>query len=101
MSNQIKNITLLFSENPVARAYLYLFIKKNLISNEIIYLNNKIIFNKFFLKLRHNTIFRNTKKYLKSSNVLIFIKNIEEYFGLERNFLINMYDFENILRFKK
>ena len=100
MSNQIKNITLIFSENPVARAYLYLFIQKDLISNELIYLNNKIIFNKFFLKLRHSTIFLNTKKYLKSSNVLIFIKNIEEYFGLEKNFLINMYDFENILKFQ-
>ena len=59
MANQIKNISLIFSENPVGRAYLYLFIKKNLISNEIIYLNQKTIFNNFFLKLNHNIVFRN------------------------------------------
>ena len=100
MANQIKNISLIFSENPVGRAYLYLFIKKNLISNEIIYLNQKTIFNNFFLKLNHNIVFRNTKKYLKSSNVLTLIRNIEKYFELDNNFLINMYNFENILKFE-
>lgn len=100
MDNQIKNISLIFSENPVGRAYLYLFIKKNLISNEIIYLNQKTIFNNFFLKLNHNIVFRNTKKYLKSSNVLTLIRNIEKYFELDNNFLINMYNFENILKFE-
>ena len=100
MANQIKNISLIFSENPVGRAYLYLFIKKNLISNEIIYLNQKTIFNNFFLKLNHNIVFRNTKKYLKSSNVLTLIRNIEEYFELDNNFLINIYNFENILKFE-
>ena len=29
MSNYVKEITLIFSENPIARAYLYLLIKKN------------------------------------------------------------------------
>ena len=100
MANQIKNISLIFSENPVGRAYLYLFIKKNLISNEIIYLNQKTIFNNFFLKLNYNIVFRNTKKYLKSSYVLTLIRNIEEYFELDNNFLINMYNFENILKFE-
>ena len=28
MSNNIDKINLIFSENPIARAYLYLFIKK-------------------------------------------------------------------------
>ena len=28
MSNNIDNINLIFSENPIARAYLYLFIKE-------------------------------------------------------------------------
>ena len=51
MKNSIRNISLIFSENPIARAYLYLFFKENLISNKIIYLNQKIIFNNFFLKL--------------------------------------------------
>jgi hypothetical protein len=71
-----------------------------MINNEIIYLNHKTIFNKFFLKLQFNNNFRNTKKYLKSPDVLILIKEIEKFFDLEENFLINMYCFENIFKFK-
>ena len=100
MKNSIRNISLIFSENPIARAYLYLFFKENLISNKIIYLNQKVIFNNFFLKLIFNSNFKNTKKYLRSKNVLLFIKNVEKYFNLSENFLIEMYNFENILKFK-
>tara|TARA_B110000027_G_scaffold48051_1_gene52675 strand:+ start:6545 stop:7366 length:822 start_codon:yes stop_codon:yes gene_type:complete len=100
MKNRLNDICLVFSENPIARAYLYLFLKEDLISNKIIYLNSKFIFNKFFLKLNFNTTFNNTKKYLKSNNVLEFIKNIEKYFNLSDNFLIEMYNFENIFKFK-
>ena len=98
MKNSIRNISLIFSENPIARAYLYLFFKENLISNKIIYLNQKSIFNNFFLKLIFNSNFKNTKKYLRSKNVLLFIKNVEKYFNLSENFLIEMYNFENILK---
>lgn len=100
MNNSIRDISLIFSENPIARAYLYLFLKENLISNKIIYLNQKIIFNNFFLKLIFNNNFKNTKKYLRSKNVLLFIKNVEKYFNLSENFLIEMYNFENIFKFK-
>ena len=100
MKNRLNDICLVFSENPIARAYLYLFLKEDLISNKIIYLNSKFVFNKFFLKLNFNTTFNNTKKYLKSNNVLEFIKNIEKYFNLSDNFLIEMYNFENIFKFK-
>ena len=100
MKNRLNDICLVFSENPIARAYLYLFLKEDLISNKIIYLNSKFIFNKFFLKLNFNTTFNNTKRYLKSNNVLEFIKNIEKYFNLSDNFLIEMYNFENIFKFK-
>lgn len=100
MNNSIRKISLIFSENPIARAYLYLFLKENLISNKIIYLNPAIIFNNFFLKLNFNINFKNTKKYLQSKNVLLFIKNVEKYFNLSKNFLMEMYNFENILKFK-
>ena len=93
MKNTIRDISLIFSENPVARAYLNLFIRENLISNKIIYLNNKFIFNNFFLKSIFKTTFFNTKKYLKSKNVIHLVKNIEAYFNLEENFLIDMYNF--------
>tara|TARA_B100001121_G_scaffold309162_1_gene335132 strand:+ start:4055 stop:4879 length:825 start_codon:yes stop_codon:yes gene_type:complete len=100
MSNSLKEITLIFSENPIARAYLYLLIKKKLFSNKVIYLNNKIIFNKFFLKLRYYSTFKKTLGYLKSKEILILIKEIEEYFNLEKDFLIDMYTFENIYKLK-
>ena len=100
MKNTIRNISLIFSENPVARAYLYLFLKENLISNKIIYLNQKLIFNNLFLRLIFNSNFKNIKTYLKSKNVLLFIKNVEKYFNLSENFLVEMYNFENILKFK-
>lgn len=98
--DNIKNISLVFSENPIARAYLYLLLKKNLNENKIIYLDNKLIFNNLFLKLRYNLAFKNTKKYLKSQKILSLVKNIEKYFDLDENFLIEMYNFENIFKFK-
>jgi len=100
MSNNIDKINLIFSENPIARAYLYLFIKKKMINNDVFFLNHKTIFNKFFLRLQFNNNFKNTKKYLKNPDVQILIKEIEKFFNLEENFLINMYCFENIFKFK-
>ena len=96
----LKNVSIIFNENPIARAYLQLFIKKNLINNKIIYLDNKIIFNNFFLKIKYNLFFSKVKVYLKSKSILEFIHNIEDFFQLERNFLIEMYNFENIFLFK-
>ena len=98
--NNINNICLIFSENPIGRAYLYLLLKEKLVFNKIIYLDHKLIFNNFFLKLKHNLFIKNIKKYLKYKDVLTFIKNIENYFNLEENFLIEMYNFENIFKFK-
>ena len=98
--NTVKDISLIFSENPIARGYLYLLLKKKFTENKVIYLDNKLTLNKFFLKLKYNLIYKNTKKYLKSKNVLKFIKNIEQYFNLDDNFLIDMYNFENIFKFK-
>ena len=99
MSN-LKNIVLIFQENPIARSYLKLFIDENLTSNKIIYLNTKHTFNIFFNKYNFYRNFHNVKKYLKSDNVLKFIKNVENYFKLNENFLIEMYNFDNIYKFK-
>ena len=98
--NNIRNISLIFSENPIARAYLYLFIKEKLNLNKIVYLDQKLIFNNFFLRVKYKSVFSKTHKYLKSKNVLNFIRNIEQYFNLDQNFLIEMYNFENIFKFK-
>ena len=102
MNNKIKDISLIFSENPIARAYLYLFLNENLISNKIIYLDRKIIFNSFFMKLKFDTTFHNTKRYLRSENVLKFIKIIKK-FCIEKELLIKIdyrkSDINNLERF--
>lgn len=100
MRNNIKDICLVFSENPIARAYLYLFLIENLNSNKVIYLNQKLIFNNLILKINFKKTFSNTNKYLNSKDVLVFIKNVEKYFNLSDNFLVKMYEFENIFKFK-
>ena len=98
--NTLKNISLIFYENPIARAYLYLLYKKKMNENLLVYLDNKVFFNNFFLKFKYKLIFKNINNYLKSSDILTLINNIENFFKLEKNFLIEMYKFENIYHFK-
>ena len=38
----LKNIPIIFDENPIARAYINLLLTNNLFDNEIIYLNSNI-----------------------------------------------------------
>jgi hypothetical protein len=98
-SDSINNIGLIFSETPIARGYLQLFINKNLIKNKIVILDYKPPFWKFYLKIKYNLCFKNTLNFLKSSKILRFIRNIEDYFELEKDFLIKMYNFQNLLKF--
>lgn len=100
MSDSICDINLIFSESPVSRAYLHLFAEEGRVLNNIILISHKSILNKFFLKLQYNHIFRFTKKYLRSPDVLIFINEVEKFFDLKKNFLKDMYNFENIYKFK-
>ena len=71
--NNIRNISLIFSENPIARAYLYLFIKEKLNLNKIVYLDQKLIFNNFFLRVKYKSVFSKSHKYLKSKNVVLTV----------------------------
>jgi hypothetical protein len=99
-SNSVNDMGLIFSETPIARGYLQLFINKNFIKNKVIILDYKPPLWKFYLKIKFKSCFKNTLNFLKSHKVLKFIRNIEDYFELEKNFLIKMYDFENLLDFE-
>ena len=98
-SNSIKDIGLIFSETPIARGYLQLFINKNFTNNKIIILDYKPPFWKFYLRIKYSLCFKNTLNFIKSNRVLKFIRNIEDYFELDKDFLIKMYSFQNILKF--
>ena len=99
-SNNINDIGLIFSESPIARGYLQLFINKYYIKNKIVILDYKPPFWKLYLKIKFNLFFKNTLNYLKSNRVLKFVRNVEDYFELDKNFLLQMYNFENLLKFE-
>ena len=99
--SDIKKITLLFEDNPISRAYIYFFKINNLLDNKLIYIKSKSIMPKLIVK---NLTFNKNNfyplKFLKNKSILRLIPQIEDYFSLERNFLISMYDYKNLHDFK-
>lgn len=99
--NNLKNISLIFEENPISRAYLNYFRIKNHSQNQIVYLIKKSILPKIITKNMNFT--RENEyplKFLKDQNVVKLIAKIEEFFLLERGFLVSMYRYQNIFDFK-
>jgi hypothetical protein len=97
--NIINDISLLFDENPIGRSYLYLFYKLN-INNEIIYVGNNFYFQEAYCKIFYKLNLSKPLKYLKSKIIIELLRNIEEYFKLDKNFLSEMYKFDYLLEFK-
>lgn len=98
----IKKLSLIFDDNPIARAYLYVFLKKNFSNIEIIYLGEKFLLPKniiSFFKFHRNNFY--PIKFLKDKNIDYFLDQVEEFFLLEKKFLRKMYDFKNFNQFKK
>ena len=97
--NIINDISILFDENPIGRSYLYLFYKLN-IDNEIIYVGNNFYFQKAYCKIFYKLNLYKPLKYLKSKIIIELLRNIEEYFNLDKNFLNEMYKFDYLFKFK-
>ena len=97
--NIINDISILFDENPIGRSYLYLFYKLN-INNEIIYVGNNFYFQKAYCKIFYKLNLSKPLKYLKSKIIIELLRNIEEYFNLDKNFLSEMYKFDYLFEFK-
>lgn len=94
-----ENFSLIFYDNPISRAYLHI-LKKNRISNiNIIYLGSSKI---NFLK-RRLTFFKNLEfplRYIKNDKISKLITEIQNYFNFEKNFIQEMYKYENLSYFK-
>ena len=97
----INDLVLIFDEKPISRAYLQFYIDNNFIKNKILILNKKLpIFNDRYLKFKFNRNLYYPLSYLKLQKIKRFIRNVEDYFNLEKDFLINMYNFNNLDEFK-
>jgi len=97
----INDLVLIFDEQPISRAYLQFYINNNFVENKILILNKKLpIFNDWYLKAKFNHNLYYSLSYLKLQKIKRFIRNVEDYFDLEKNFLINMYNFNNLDEFK-
>ena len=97
----INDLVLIFDEKPISRAYLQFYINNNFVENKILILNKKLpIFNDWYLKVKFNRNLYYPLSYLKLQKIKRFIRNVEDYFNLEKDFLINMYNFNNLDEFK-
>ncbi len=93
---------LIFFDNPISRFYIKLFLEKNYQLKKIIFLNKKhflpkSLINKYeFTKQNHwPLVFLRDKKILKLTN------QIEEFFSFRRNFIKEVFQYDNIFEYKK
>tara|TARA_B100001057_G_scaffold453186_1_gene497790 strand:- start:901 stop:1710 length:810 start_codon:yes stop_codon:yes gene_type:complete len=95
------NVSIIFDENPISRAYLNLLISKNYQIKNIIYLGDKNIFPKMinqYLKFHKNNYY--AIRFLKKKNIDYFLSQVEEFFNFKKNFIREMYKFNNLNIFK-
>ena len=95
--NDLK-LNLIFFENPISRFYLKFLSNTDVIRNVIVF-TNYFIFRKFYTY--KNFVNNNSFPilFLKKKKNNYFINFIEEYFNLEKNFIIETYKFNNINSF--
>ena len=90
----LSEISLLFYENPISRAYLNFLFEENIKIKNLIYLNNKSIlpkkFNAYVLFRKNNY---HAFKFLRDKNIKKLISEFEEYFEMPKNFCEEMYKF--------
>ena len=99
--NEFENICLIFEDNPISRADLEYYKRKNLTKIKIVYLKQKSLLPKKILQnLKFNKNNYYPIKFLKDKRILNLINQIEDFFYLDKNFLISMYNFNNLNYFK-
>ena len=93
---------LIFFDNPISRFYIKLFLEKNYKLKKIIFLNKKhflpkMLINRYeFTKQNHwPLVFLRDKKILKLTN------QIEEFFSFKKDFIKEVFKYDNIYQFKK
>ena len=93
----LNNVTLIFDENPISRAYLNLIVSKNYKIRELIYLGEKYHTRKIihFLKFHRNNYLQ--LNFLKKK-ILITFKSSRRIFWFQNSFIKNMYQFNNLYK---
>ena len=97
--NKKNDFSLIFYDNPIARSYVQVLIDQKIFNTNIVYMSK---FSEFSL-IRKRVYHKNNSypiKFLKNKEVRSFTNEIEDFFGLRHNFLIDMYDYENLAKFK-
>ena len=95
----MNNLSLVFYDNPIARGYLNTFLDRKKLDIKVIYLNPFSYFE--FMKkavFRKNNYF--ALLFLEDKRFSQLIKDIEIFFSLRENFLIDMFNYDNINYFK-
>ena len=97
---KLDSIPIIYSENPISRAYINVLKDLNLTNTEIIFLGSG-----YKYKLIHKLFFRSNihpaNIYLKNKDISYLVHQIEDFFSLRRNFVSDMYNFSNILDFER
>ena len=92
-------LSLIFVDNPIGRCYLKVYLEDKNTDLNIVYLSK---YSKFSL-IRKNNFYKNNyypilfKKY---KIIEKFSNHVEEFFGLNKNFLFEMYDLNLLDKFK-
>ncbi len=98
--SKLDSVPILYSENPISRAYINVLKELNLFNNEVIFLGTG-----YKYKLIHKLYFRSNihpaNIYLKNKDISYLVHQIEDFFSFRRNFISDMYNFSNILDFKR
>ena len=95
----LENFSLIFYDNPISRAYVNILKKNRIKDIKIIYLGTSKI---NFLKRRY-IFFKNLEfplRYIKNNRISKLIIEIQNYFNFDKNFIKEMYKYENLSYFK-
>ena len=96
-----ENLSLIFDDNPISRAYINILINFNFTKINLFELTDNYLFLKK-VNRKINFINKNLKaiNLIKNKNLTNFLFEVEEYFEFERGFINKMYKSENINHFE-
>ena len=93
------NLNLIFYENPIGRGYINTLLDEGRENTKIIYYSD---FS--FLKIYRNYLFKKNNHipllFIKDKKLRSLINDVENFFSLRKNFLIDMYNYDNINQFQ-
>jgi len=93
----IENIGLIVDDNPISRSYINILKNKKIKLKYVIYLlGPNFFFEKFFAKINYLKKNSYAINFLKDPAIINLFNQFESYFNFEKNFCLQMYNFDNI-----